>query len=584
MRLLLLAGSALVLLSLLACGGSPDEVWLSEQAPYRPEVVPTPAPRDTAASARSPFTSVSLGGRLICGVRADGSVTCVRFAKPDEASAYARDIAPSGIEAPAPEGRFTSVSVGYRLACGVREDGSVACWGQHRYDVPELRPPEGAFRSVSVGESAACGVRKDGSVACWGDVGYDVPELRPPEGAFRSVSVGGFYACGVRESGAVACWGAQVVWPDRASMGAFRSVSAGFSHACGVREDGSLACWRSEEAVACGAREDATFTCWTPDSEFGCEVRADDSFTCLDETSTFGIITPPPGTFAAVSVGGVSSCGVREDGTLNCWRRELDQVCESGGGSVTCRRVDGESDGHGSTAPPRGAFTAVSIDDGGLGDSSGCGVREDGSLACWNVVRHFPGASLRITGGTASSLTLEWVSSPGEGAAADYQQLLASSSPEGPYRLVASSIEENPAVVGGLDPDTTYFLVAFACDEFGCSPGEWAVAVTEAAGPANVPATPTGFRGEKIVIDRNVDRARLTWNAVEEATYYELWKGSDPDLQFELLARISAPLEAQTVGTAPNRGIFGEYLPTSWKVRACNKAGCSAFTNAVTIE
>ena len=52
----------------------------------------------------------------------------------------------------------------------------------------------------------------------------------------------------------------------------------------------------------------------------------------------------------------------------------------------------------------------------------------------------------------------------------------------------------------------------------------------------------------------------------------------------ELLVAINAPLEAQSFDIAPNRAFFGEYTLTSWKVRACNKAGCSAFTNIVTIE
>ena len=111
-----------------------------------------------------------------------------------------------------------------------------------------------------------------------------------------------------------------------------------------------------------------------------------------------------------------------------------------------------------------------------------------------------------------------------------------------------------------------------------------AVATTEPEGPVDVPSVPTGFRGEKIEIDNNPDDVRLTWDPVDGATYYELWKGSDPTLPFELLVTISAPLEAQSFNIAPNRAFFGEYSLTSWEVRACNKAGCSAFTDIVTIE
>ena len=60
---------------LLACGSSSDEVWLSEQAPYRPAVVPAIVPQGTAiASWRHRFTSASVGAGHICGARGKGYV------------------------------------------------------------------------------------------------------------------------------------------------------------------------------------------------------------------------------------------------------------------------------------------------------------------------------------------------------------------------------------------------------------------------------------------------------------------------------------------------------------------------------
>jgi hypothetical protein len=115
-----------------------------------------------------------------------------------------------------------------------------------------------------------------------------------------------------------------------------------------------------------------------------------------------------------------------------------------------------------------------------------------------------------------------------------------------------------------------------------CS-SEAAVATTESAEPVSVPATPTGFRGKKVDSSVFSEDARLTWKAVEEATYYELWKGSHPDSSFEFLAYVSAPLKAQSFDIDPNRGLLGLYR-TSWKVRACNKAGCSPFADVVTVE
>ena len=121
------------------------------------------------------------------------------------------------------------------------------------------------------------------------------------------------------------------------------------------------------------------------------------------------------------------------------------------------------------------------------------------------------------------------------------------------------------------------------CDSLVCS-SETAVATTESAGPVSVPASPTGFRGKKAGSNVFSEDARLTWNAVEGATYYELWKVSHPDSSFELLVYVNAPLEAQSFDIDPNRGILGLYR-TSWcQGRACNKAGCSPFADVVTVE
>ncbi|MDE2780686.1 MAG: RCC1 domain-containing protein [Chloroflexota bacterium] len=61
---------------------------------------------------------------------------------------------------------FVSVSSGRDYACGVRTDGSVACWGINSYG--KASPPAGEFSSVSAGNSHTCGVMTGGSLACWG--------------------------------------------------------------------------------------------------------------------------------------------------------------------------------------------------------------------------------------------------------------------------------------------------------------------------------------------------------------------------------------------------------------------------------
>ncbi|MDE2822915.1 MAG: RCC1 domain-containing protein, partial [Chloroflexota bacterium] len=47
----------------------------------------------------------------------------------------------------------------------------VVCWGNDLYG--QATPPEGEFASVSAGRFHTCGVRADGSVACWGSNYYE---------------------------------------------------------------------------------------------------------------------------------------------------------------------------------------------------------------------------------------------------------------------------------------------------------------------------------------------------------------------------------------------------------------------------
>ena len=191
--------------------------------------------------------------------------------------------------------------------------------------------------------------------------------------------------------------------------------------------------------------------------------------------------------------------------------------------------------------------------------NAGCSLIDDGLAASHEIHPGFYQISRAIQGGTPQELRHDPVAARPDGSA---------------------------FVDTGLQPRTIYYYRVAACTDYGCSEGSErrAAGLTESDGPVEIPSTPTRFRGEKIVIDWEPDNARVTWNAVDGATYYELWIGSDPSHPFDRWKAISAPLEDQTYSSAPNRDFFGGYSLTSWKVRACNKAGCSPFSAIVTLE
>ena len=154
----------------------------------------------------------------------------------------------------------------------------------------------------------------------------------------------------------------------------------------------------------------------------------------------------------------------------------------------------------------------------------------------------------------------------------------------GPFDLIESNVATREYVNHGLDPDTTYYYTANACNSCGCS--EFAFSpvgvITESDGPVNVPSIPTGFVGRKINVTWAPDDAQVAWQISPGATYYEVYQGSASGRDWKLDAEVSAPA-TEYRDYSPNT-LLGGFDDTFYRVRACNKAGCSEFTDTVTIR
>jgi hypothetical protein len=106
--------------------------------------------------------------------------------------------------APADE-RFIQVAAGVLHSCGLRDNGSVVCWGRGMrnsggYDVGQAMPQPGPFQFISAGLGHTCGLA-DGKVECWGGA---APPLDAATDVAR-VYTGIATTCELHTTGSVSC-------------------------------------------------------------------------------------------------------------------------------------------------------------------------------------------------------------------------------------------------------------------------------------------------------------------------------------------------------------------------------------------
>ena len=323
---------------------------------------------------------------------------------------------------------YQPITVGEFHACGLRSDGTTACWGHNR-DVPEglsrefreryiLPPPfppeDERFTAITAGWGNTCGQRPDGSVTCWDRHGHFM--LFGTE-QVTGITVGRFDTCGLRSDGRAIC----AVTDGSSLLGNENlvSISLGFLHLCGVHTDGRVICWGSDFADQLSPPEEGPFTevsagrfhtcaldrdgaavCWGWDLERASEVNgvpkraedADNGMGALEWMFTAPRTDPPEGVkFTAISAGMFHACGLRalrQDGSAVCWGYDFKQVREAYyGGKPEEDQGPGPFSSDESkwllttppTAPPRGGkFTAITA-----GALHTCGLKKDGGVSCW---------------------------------------------------------------------------------------------------------------------------------------------------------------------------------------------------------
>ncbi len=234
------------------------------------------------------------------------------------------------------------ISAGKYHTCGIKTDGTVACWGSNGdgqsdaacRDVPtdqlrrhpHVRGQDGRYRRcagatillakrhIPVGRSD----RSPPGTSTPAESGRTAPlragattvmaEPKPPAGVFQQVSA---YeqTCGVKTDGTVACWGYDFEWPGDATRW---DVPTGQ-----LRRQPYVRGQDRRHRCVLGSGADF----WdlpTGERRLPPHVRTQDGrkHRLLGAAS---LATPPPGTFQQVSTGRSHACGIKTDGSVACW-------------------------------------------------------------------------------------------------------------------------------------------------------------------------------------------------------------------------------------------------------------------------
>jgi len=231
-----------------------------------------------------------------------------------------------------------SLSAGSDQACAVLESGSVRCWGENDSgelgngnlpsgasspNQPSPVPVEGieTAESVAVGTHHACAILEDGSVRCWGEnksgqlgngeQGHEASRATPVEvrglDSVADVAAGNRHNCALLEDRGLRCWGdnfygglgtgdreARTEPTEVTGLESVVSVAAGLGHTCAVLDGGRIQCWGHAEQGRLGNGETESVTSETPVSVEG-----------IDSATSVAVNN--------------HSCGVLDDGSINCW-------------------------------------------------------------------------------------------------------------------------------------------------------------------------------------------------------------------------------------------------------------------------
>lgn len=214
----------------------------------------------------------------------------------------------------------------YSGFCGITMAGEVLCWNGRTYS-----PIAGRFTHVSGKPGlGGCAITEEERIECWPpDGNWDLRNWAPPqEGRWTDIAYDvdlppNIVACAISaDTRELTCWALRPNRFSEPAPGRFTRVRMGPTDACAIHEEGHIECW-GFLGVLPGQFRDVVIT---SSGTRALRVDGEVDSTWFDRWEE----PPPPGPFEEIDALGISFCGIRPGGRLECWGRDYEHSVTPG--------------------------------------------------------------------------------------------------------------------------------------------------------------------------------------------------------------------------------------------------------------